>query len=58
MGPVGLIDIINYLAHAQNKIISRNGFIAVGSARFFTNILPDVGKIIVPNGQTEGSVNI
>jgi len=49
LGPVGIIDVINYFLHARNKLISRDGFIAVGAAKFVGGALPAIGGIAIPS---------
>jgi len=49
IGGVGIIDVINYLLHSQGKIISKNGIIAVGAAKFVTGALPAIGGIAIPS---------
>jgi len=33
VGPVGVIDVLNYLIHSRGKMVSKNGFIAVLGAK-------------------------
>jgi len=49
LGPVGIIDVINYFLHARNKLISRDGFIAVGAAKVVGGALPSIGNIAIPS---------
>ena len=49
IGPVGIIDLINYLVHSQGKIVSKKGLIAVGAAKFVTGALPAIGGISIPS---------
>lgn len=52
LGTVTLIDVMNYLVHANGLRLSKNGFIAVAAARFVDGTLPAIGSISLP-----GSVN-
>jgi len=49
IGGVGIIDVINYLLHSGGKIISKNGIVAVGAAKFVTGTLPAIGGIAIPS---------
>ena len=49
IGPVGIIDVVNYLLHSGGKIISKKGIIAVGAAKFVTGALPSIGGIALPS---------
>jgi len=42
IGPVGVIDILNYLVHSRGKLVSQNGLIAV------------IGAKVVQTGQIAG----
>jgi len=49
IGGVGIIDVVNYFLHSGGKIISKNGFVAVGAAKFVTGTLPAIGGIAIPS---------
>tara|TARA_R110000851_G_scaffold274074_1_gene426718 strand:- start:8493 stop:8858 length:366 start_codon:yes stop_codon:yes gene_type:complete len=55
LGPVGLIDIINYMTHAGGLKVSKKGIAAVGASKFVAGVLPSIGPIQLPTGTSATS---
>lgn len=47
-GPVGPLDIINYVIHAGGLKFSRNGLLAVAGGRISFGLLKNIGPIQLP----------
>lgn len=48
LGPVGLIDFLNYVVYANGIKISKRGFIAVIAAKLATGAITTVGSLNIP----------
>lgn len=49
LGNVGPIDVANYFVHANGLRLSKNGLIAVLSAKIVQGVLPSIGGFQLPN---------
>ena len=50
LGPVGPIDFLNYVVHANGFKFSKNGLVAVAAAKVGGGLLPQIGPIKLPQG--------
>lgn len=57
VGPIGLLDVLNYLVHSRGKMISQNGLIAVVGAKIVqTGSI--AGMNILPIGRSTPSTTV
>ncbi len=55
LGTIGPIDLLNYTVHAGGFKVSKNGLIAVASAKIGGGLLPQIGPVKLPQANNAAS---
>lgn len=59
IGPIGVLDILNYMVHSRGKLISQNGLIAVAGAKIVqTGGIAGVDLLPVLRGTPSTTVSV